>query len=248
MAGDDRDEQGMSIDFSAYCFGALLDNLLLLAVASYTGATVPLPSVRADQKDNFARLVKYYFPGQEDTFISSVPEINLTLKAFGTQVDSSALPKIVTHVRTMGQTHSCALSTSIPPPMAVWKVKIANTTTGGGNWGVAGVIGNPAPRSSTSYSDPTSYGWASTQQVYIAGKNSPGHGSWIGWALNDEAIFQLDTVKSALKMWHKRLNRMFTISLPPKSEGWLLHIGVNGTSITCIHVTIPSAAETHLVP
>ena len=73
MAGDDSDEQGMSIDFSAYCFGAVLDNLLLLAVASYTGATVPLPSVRADQEDNFARLVKYYFPGQEDTFISSVP-------------------------------------------------------------------------------------------------------------------------------------------------------------------------------
>ena len=74
-AGDDSDDEGMSIDFSAYCFGAVLDHLRLLAVASYTGATVTPPSIRADQKDNFARLVKYYFPGQEDTFISSVPEL-----------------------------------------------------------------------------------------------------------------------------------------------------------------------------
>jgi hypothetical protein len=83
-AGDDSDDEGMSIDFSAYCFGAVLDHLRLLAVASYTGATVPRPSIRSDQRDNFARLVKYYFPGQEDTFIPipSVPDIGLT---FGTR-------------------------------------------------------------------------------------------------------------------------------------------------------------------
>ena len=123
--------------------------------------------------------------------------------------------------------------------MAVWKVKIA----GGGNWGLAGVIGKPAPVAGSSYANSTSFGWASGQQVYIAGQNSPSHGSWIGWALNDEAIFKLDTVESALKMWHKRLGRIFTISLPPKSEGWRLHIGVHSTNITCIHVTIPSADE-----
>jgi hypothetical protein len=83
--------------------------------------------------------------------------------------------------------------------------------------------------------------------LYIDGKNSPGDGSWRGWTLNDEAIFKLDTVESALKMWHKRLDRMFTISLPPKFEGWRLHIGVHSTNITCIHVTIPSADELHLV-
>jgi hypothetical protein len=132
--------------------------------------------------------------------------------------------------------------------MAVWKVKIANTG-GGGTWGLAGVIGNPAPVASSSYADPTSYGWAGghNPQVYIAGQNSPGHGGWVGWNLNDEAIFKLDTVESALKMWHKRLDRMFTISLPPRSEGWRLHIGPHGAGITCIHVTIPSAAEMHLV-
>ncbi len=248
-AGDDSDDEGMSIDFSAYCFGAVLDHLRLLAVASYTGSTVPLPSIRADQKDNFARLVKYYFPGQEDTFIPPVPELNLTLQGFGTQVDNSALPKIVTHRGIGGlQTYACALSTSILPPMAVWKVKITNTTTGGSTWGMAGVIGNPAPVASSSHTDPTSYGWA--VQPFIAGKvvgkNSPGHGGWTGWTLNDEAIFKLDTVESALKMWHKRLGRMFTISLPPRSEGWRLHIGLHGTNITRIHVTIPSADEMQL--
>ena len=240
-AGDDSDDEGTSIDFSAYCFGAVLDHLRLLAVASYTGATVPLPSIRADQKDNFARLVKYYFPGQEDTFIPSVPELNLTLQGFGTQVDNSALPKIVALL--VGTGHRCALSTSILPPMAVWKVTIAR----GQSWGLVGVIGNPAPVASTSYSDPTSYGWAADMQVYIAGQNSPGHGGWVGWTLNDEAIFKLDTVESALKMWHKRLGRMFTISLPPRSEGWRLHIGLHSSNITCMHVTIPSADEMHLV-
>ena len=129
------------------------------------------------------------------------------------------------------------------------EVKIANTA-GGGNWGVTGVIGNSAPLAGSSYCDPTSYGWASgTYSLYIAGKthDSPGHGSWKGWTLNDEAIFKLDTVESALKMWHKRLDRMFTISLPPKSEGWGLHIGVHSKNIICIYVTIPSADEMQLV-
>jgi hypothetical protein len=143
----------------------------------------------------------------------------------------------MTHGRTLEVGHSCALSTSILTPMAVWKVKIANAAGGGNRDRSSG----PSSRLVVLRSD---FVWLGVCTIHIVScKNSPGDGSWTGWTLNDEAIFKLETIESALKMWHKRLDRMFTNSLPPKSEGSRLHIGVHGTNITCIHVTIPSADE-----
>ena len=72
--GDDGDSEDdfEPIDFSAYCFGKMVDHLRLLAITGRDATSVACPVIRADERGNFERLVKYFFPGREDPFIASV--------------------------------------------------------------------------------------------------------------------------------------------------------------------------------
>jgi len=71
-ASSDSEDDYEPIDFSAYCFGKMVDHLRLLALTSNDAESVSAPVIRADELNNFERLVKYYFPGREDWFIGGI--------------------------------------------------------------------------------------------------------------------------------------------------------------------------------
>eukprot|EP01046_Picozoa_sp_COSAG06_P050127 COSAG06_NODE_7867_length_2347_cov_25.032918_2_plen_196_part_00 len=72
-----------------------------------------------------------------------------------------------------------------------------------------GVIGNAQP-ADNSYSDPTCFGWSSDKQVFIAGRNTNGHGGWAGWQAGDVAVFKLEAQRLSMRV--RRLgDRTFTM-------------------------------------
>ena len=90
-----------------------------------------------------------------------------------------------------------------------WKVEITSLpiTT----WFYAGVIGRDSPPTA-SHSDPTSFGWGGTSQVYIAGiagQNQNGHDGWSAFSQGETLIFCLQNSK--LMMYSASKNRLFVI-------------------------------------
>lgn len=246
--GDDSDDDCVQIDFSAYCFGKVVDHLRLLALvdldrtpegdassSSSSKAKVPAPVVRPDQRENFARLIKYYFPGDEAVFLRTHSNPSVwPLKALG--VTTSQLSDGVTAVSASSSGHCCALGTVMLETNTVWKVKIISLAQNANSWGFVGIIGNGAnPTATDSYTDATAYGWAGSNQVYVGGKNTP-QGGWTTWARGDEAIFLLEA--SVLHMWHKRTGtaKLHSLDLPAREAGWLLHLGCHGGNVKSMHV------------
>ena len=195
--------------------------------------------MRPDQRENFARLIKYYFPGDEAVFLRTHSNPSVwPLKALG--VTTSQVSDAVTAVSAIassaigsGHSHCCALGTVMLEANAVWKVKIV-THQAGSNWGFVGIIGNGAnPTATNSQNDVTAYGWAGSNQVYDGGQNKP-QGGWTTWARGDEAIFLLEA--SVLHMWHKRTAKLHSLDLPAREAGWLLHLGCHSGNVKCMHV------------
>lgn len=245
-SGADSDDEYVQIDFSAYCFGKIVDHLRLVALAGGLEANVAAPVVRADQRDNFGRLVKYYFPGNEDMFLRARTEI-WPVKEFGVAAtqDESSNSTIISCLP--GQSgFSYAVGGTCLVTNAAWKVKLAATATPSKSWALAGVIGDPSPSGNVSYTDSTSYGWGGAGQVYMAGKSHQHYGGWQGWNLNDEAILKLDASNN-LKMWHKRTSKLYTITLPARPSGWYLYFGLHNSNTRCMHVMQASVDEAALV-
>jgi len=238
---DDSDDEYVQIDFSAYCFGKIIDHLRICALAGGLEANMPGPVVRDDQKENFTQLVKYYFPGNEEIFLQAAVKL-WPMKACSAHVTQQE--GNITHI-DCGTTngHCCAVGIDPLPASAVWKVKVVRAAS---TWGIAGIIGNRAPIAGQSYTDATSYGWAGGGQVYIGGQYAAA-GGWTGWAANDEAILKLDTVAVCLKMWHKRTAKLYQINLPARDEGWVLHVGLHTTNVTCMQLMAANSAEMALV-
>jgi hypothetical protein len=127
---------------------------------------------------------------------------------------------------TNGSGHSFAVATpGISEGVVFWDVKMHQVDT----WILAGVIANTAP-TEVSYSDGTCYGWASMNQVYIGGKNSPSHGDWLAWCAGDEATLKLDCQARTLSMKHKRHGKVFTIEGLPAGKTWHIHANLHGAN------------------
>jgi hypothetical protein len=63
-SGSDSEDDGrVPIDQSAYCFGKIVDQLRTIATTREgVDAPVPAPEIVAHERQNFARVVKYFFP------------------------------------------------------------------------------------------------------------------------------------------------------------------------------------------
>ena len=80
-----------------------------------------------------------------------------------------------------------------------------------------GAIGN-AQSKATSYNDPTAFGWAGGEgDVYIAGKNDPGHGGWNKENLRagDVAVLKLEAHQLSLRV--QRLGEQ-TFTIPTEGQ------------------------------
>jgi hypothetical protein len=109
-----------------------------------------------------------------------------------------------------------------------WDVKMHAVQNN--DWILIGVIANTAP-SEQSSTDISSYGWSSSNQVWIGGKCCLGFGGWQGkqlWRAGDEATVRLDCEGCTLSMKHRRLDRVFVITGLPAGKTWFIHAGLNG--------------------
>ena len=92
------------------------------------------------------------------------------------------------------------------------------------------MIGNAQP-AGNSYNDPTSFGWGSSKQVWIAGKNNQGHGGWAGWQAGDVAVFKLEAQRLSMRV--RRLgDQTFTIDTNG-AQNLRIHVDLafNGTRV-----------------
>jgi len=120
---------------------------------------------------------------------------------------------------------------------AAWKVSVINLPSK--CWMYMGIIGHCNPTEG-SYEDSSSHGWASGEQVYVAGQHKS-FGGWSTWEQGDVAVFQLDADASRLCMFHHRLATTFTQNLPNAAAArqarlhFILHAA--GTSLEVCHAT-----------
>ena len=100
-----------------------------------------------------------------------------------------------------------------------WKVtvnKIISTSSNG--WVLLGIIGN-LNATNLSYNDATSYAWASTNQVHIAGSNRSGKSGWTQFTNGECLYFHFKSNK--LTMYSVQKNQKYTLNVaaPSKDDG-----------------------------
>ena len=99
-----------------------------------------------------------------------------------------------------------------------WKATLVECSC----WIALGVVANTQPQSDSRY-DPTSFMWASSQQVWIAGKNCK-HAGWDGWQAGDVAVFKLEPHQLSVRV--RRLGTQ-TFTMP-----------TNGVQNLRVHVSL----------
>jgi hypothetical protein len=116
----------------------------------------------------------------------------------------------------------------VPGTQSSWKVTINILHDNG--WLFLGLIGKTNATKS-SYSDPTSFGWACSNQVYVAGANENGSGDWTGFTEGECLHFILDGAK--LTMFSVTKNQRFVINKVPAGEQFI-HFNFHylGTKVT----------------
>jgi hypothetical protein len=116
----------------------------------------------------------------------------------------------------------------VPGTQSTWKITINKLENN--RWIFMGLIGKTNAMEN-SYSDPTSFGWASSNQVYVAGTNENGSGGWAGFTEGECLHFCLEGVK--LTMFSVTKNRRFVINNVPAGDKFIhLNFHYFGTKVT----------------
>uniref|UniRef100_A0A7S1BJW8 BTB domain-containing protein n=1 Tax=Corethron hystrix TaxID=216773 RepID=A0A7S1BJW8_9STRA len=106
-----------------------------------------------------------------------------------------------------------------------------------------GIIATDSPTESLSYD--YTFGWAGKGSIIQNGTNNE-YEEWGGWVAGDEAIFKLE--QTHLKMYHKRLQKVFTLGPIPDSKEGLRRIYLDlyfqGDRV---EISIPSDEEMRLI-
>jgi hypothetical protein len=87
-------------------------------------------------------------------------------------------------------------------------------------WVICGAISNTAAKSPYS-NDRTFYGWHSSDYVYRTGKSVHGYDGWEGWKSGDEGVVRYSPAEQSLKVFHRRLNKVFGIYVLPSTPLYL---------------------------
>lgn len=113
------------------------------------------------------------------------------------------------------------------PAVASWKTHIGRLTSG---WVGVGIIARADVVNNTTYNDPTTYMWAGSRQVYIAGQNNAGHMNWDGWQEGDEATLTLNCTARTLSLTRRRNGQAanFLINGLPRREDWRIVLNLYG--------------------
>jgi hypothetical protein len=102
-----------------------------------------------------------------------------------------------------------------------WKATVVELN----GWFLLGAIGNAQP-AGNSHQDPTNFGWASLNSVYIAGQYNGGHGGWITWQAGDVAVFKLEAQRLSMRV--RRLgDQTFTMDTNG-AQNLRIHVRLSG--------------------
>jgi hypothetical protein len=116
----------------------------------------------------------------------------------------------------------------VPGTQSSWKVTINKLENN--RWLFLGLLGKTSGMQN-SYFDPTSFGWACSNQVYIAGTKNDGTAGWTGFAEGECLHFCLDGAK--LTMFSVTKNQRFVIDKVPAGEQFIhFNFYNSGTTVT----------------
>mmetsp|Transcript_2008 Transcript_2008/g.4360 ORF Transcript_2008/g.4360 Transcript_2008/m.4360 type:complete len:331 (+) Transcript_2008:103-1095(+) len=228
------------LNITPYVFRVILSNLRALQLEDMPNKGRNL-KIKPEFERELNAVCKYFgiFDPQTPTLINLI-----AMKACccHNSVDDK---NVVTHTAT-SNAHAAVVSKEKIEDGTYWKIKIL--TLKKNNWIYAGIVADETPVA-LSYCDSTSFGWAGNKQVYskgTKGSNSSNHEGWNGWNSGDEAIFKLETTN--LKMYHKRLNKLFTLpSLPIEmATSWRMHLNLYSTGDK-VEILIPTDEEVSLI-
>eukprot|EP01037_Dinobryon_pediforme_P013301 gene13301-13413_t len=79
------------------------------------------------------------------------------------------------------------------------------------NWVFLGVIGKNQGITATSYSDSTTYGWACSGQVYVAGGNHASRDGWTSWQQGDSGLFTYNPATRTLSLKLEKTNKEYSL-------------------------------------
>jgi hypothetical protein len=114
----------------------------------------------------------------------------------------------------------------VPGTQSSWKITINNNP----GWLFLGLIGKTNATES-SYSDSTSFGWASSNQLYVAGAENSGTGGWTGFTEGECLHFGLDGAK--LTMFSVNKKKRFVINNVPAGDKFIhFNFYFCGTKVT----------------
>jgi hypothetical protein len=116
----------------------------------------------------------------------------------------------------------------VPGTQSSWKVTVNRLPQNG--WLFLGLIGKTSGMQN-SYSDPTSFGWMHSNQVYVAGTNKSGIGGWTCFTQGECLHFGLDGAK--LTMFSVTKKKRFVINNVPAGDKFIhLNFHYFGTKVT----------------
>jgi hypothetical protein len=117
----------------------------------------------------------------------------------------------------------------VPGTKSTWKITINKLQCPGCLF--LGLIGKTSDLSNISISDPTSFGWAYSNQVFVGGANHGAIGGWTGFTEGECLHFCLEGAK--LTMFSVTKNQRFVINKVPAGDQFIhfnfVHVGTKVT-------------------
>lgn len=207
------------LDFDPDCFEKVLYQLRLSQISGKKTNWVQVPAPEGKSK-YFHELLEFFTLVHHTGFIASFAKLDSLVLSLE---DGSKVRK------TTNSSHAFALGTMVlERGTYTWGINMTNVSASASNWIYAGVISSAVQPQSSSFSDPTSFGWANNGQVHLRGKAAIGRGGWQGFLQDDRVKMQIDVDARVLRMKLDRLpGSVFTINDLDQGP-WCVHVNLHG--------------------
>jgi len=218
------------LDITPALFSVILSKLRAESLRTSSGARKRMsPEIPKNYAEEFGAMVKYF--GLDELFFGAEPSWNLDMlphpriQVVDSPAEAGCMPSVALTLTSAG--HAPAVGReALPRSECAWRFTVEQLHNN--SWVGLGIIGEKKPPDLMSYCRPTSFVWAGHGQVYIGGANKGPHGGWSHWQTGDVAVMKFHAEKGTLKMYHKRLSRVFEIVGIPKEADYRVFVGLHG--------------------
>jgi BTB/POZ domain len=215
-----KDAQGsIFLDHDPELIRMIVNYMRIKRVEDPVDVPVDPPTPPDEKHQEWACLLKYY--GLTAFFtkpFSSLDVSKLTvIQPQGSSVSTQRVGKgLQLSYGCQGHYFVACTPCLVPGTMSSWKVTISKLSSGG--WILLGLIGK-INAANSSYADSTSFGWAGSSQVYVAGSHKPGASGWTDFTEGECLLFGLANNK--LTMFSVTKAQHFVIDGVPDGENFI---------------------------